>query len=97
MDEALSRRIEQLQWLAPQHLDIPPEQINHELWDAAKAELANINSFNTPREKLICVSFFLPYHSSCSNILNCCKILIYLLQDAGTHASADDFLPQYLV
>jgi hypothetical protein len=43
-----------------------------------------VNSFVTPKEKLIC-------------ILNCCKILIYLLQDAGTDAGADDFLPQYVI
>ena len=36
LDEQLSKRIDQFQWLLPSHLDIEPGQCNTELWQAAK-------------------------------------------------------------
>eukprot|EP01114_Cavostelium_apophysatum_P015628 TRINITY_DN4299_c0_g1_i2.p1 TRINITY_DN4299_c0_g1~~TRINITY_DN4299_c0_g1_i2.p1 ORF type:complete len:587 (+),score=139.94 TRINITY_DN4299_c0_g1_i2:152-1912(+) len=83
-DEILSQRISKLStWVLPKHLEIHEQLSNSSLWDAASKELLRVNTFVTPKEKLTAV-------------LNCCKIIIYLLQEGGSVASADDFLPQLI-
>jgi len=82
-DFAFEHRLVSLYWISPSHLDIDPKQRNYVFWDAAQAEIRLLNTFITPKEKLTC-------------ILNTCKILIHLLEDAGCHASADDFLPHLI-
>lgn len=42
-----------------------------------------MDSVITPEEKLVC-------------ILNCCKILVTILQSGGSEGSADDFLPLFM-
>eukprot|EP01116_Phalansterium_solitarium_P018099 TRINITY_DN4667_c1_g1_i1.p1 TRINITY_DN4667_c1_g1~~TRINITY_DN4667_c1_g1_i1.p1 ORF type:complete len:458 (-),score=150.79 TRINITY_DN4667_c1_g1_i1:103-1476(-) len=79
-DEALSRRIERMHWLSLRNLEIPEDCFNEDLWLAAKHEFESIPLVSTPTEKLVC-------------ILNCCKILVCMLEESGSMAGADDFLP----
>lgn len=81
-DEHLHSKISKLAtFIKPEHLEIDSRYVNEELWERARAELASINNFISPSEKLMC-------------ILNCCRIIIYSLQEAKSAAGADDFIPQ---
>jgi hypothetical protein len=70
-------------FLQPEHLEIPADLQDKTLWQRAQQELSVINNFRSPKQKLMCV-------------MNCCRILIYALQNAGSPAGADDFTPQLI-
>lgn len=67
-------------WIEEKHLDIPLALRDVGLVRLAKQELLKINEYKSPRDKMIC-------------ILNCCKIIIGFIEQHGSGASADDFLP----
>lgn len=93
-DLALYTRIQSLQFIAPDHLEIPKKFVNQKHWTIAEEgkkkygniqtlELQNMNSFTTPLEKLQC-------------ILKCCKeIFDGLRESCGKDKTpgVDDFLP----
>lgn len=93
-DLALYTRIQSLQFIAPEHLEIPKKFINQKHWTIAEEgkenmnihcflELQNMNSFTSPLEKLQC-------------ILKCCKeIFDGLRESCGKDKvpGVDDFLP----
>ncbi|XP_004347671.2 hypothetical protein CAOG_04920 [Capsaspora owczarzaki ATCC 30864] len=81
LDECLDIRIRRLSFLTPAHLDIKPGRITDANLGPMMAELQRMNSYKAPRDKLIC-------------ILNCCKTIYNVLQNAeGAAAGADEFLP----
>eukprot|EP01119_Soliformovum_irregulare_P026248 TRINITY_DN9979_c0_g1_i1.p1 TRINITY_DN9979_c0_g1~~TRINITY_DN9979_c0_g1_i1.p1 ORF type:complete len:587 (-),score=159.24 TRINITY_DN9979_c0_g1_i1:6-1547(-) len=77
----LYNRIQEMQFLTPQHLDMGHVRLDVS-FDLACNELKKINGYKTPRDKLVCV-------------LNCCKVIYNLLNKVNPEASfgADDFLP----
>lgn len=86
IDQEISEKICLLQtFLKPEHLDIPAVLQNEASWLLAEKELQRINTFKSPREKLLC-------------IMNCCRVINNLLLNASMSenhvlAGADDFLP----
>lgn len=87
MDERICNKIHKLSnFIQPKHLDIRdmPEDISEERWEASASELRMMSKFKSPRDKLIC-------------ILNCCRIVTFLLTKAtsetGRQPGADEFLP----
>ncbi|KAK9767289.1 hypothetical protein K7432_003020 [Basidiobolus ranarum] len=58
-DDILNQKIQLYRWIKEEHLDIPVNNHNESFLGFAQAELAKINSYKAPRDKLIC-------------ILNCC-------------------------
>jgi hypothetical protein len=96
-DLALHNRIHSLQFITPQHLEIPSKYIIEKYIDLAKngklkkttlifspkIALTDINLFNVPFEKLQC-------------ILKCCKYIFDGLKEAfgkDKVPGVDDFLP----
>eukprot|EP01134_Creolimax_fragrantissima_P000299 CFRG0299T1 len=89
VDTWLGRRIDVLGFLTPEHLEISPHKVSNTVTiEMAGNELKQMNRFKAPRAKLVCV-------------VNCCKIIFRLIQQAGKHkdsgsndqfASADDLL-----
>lgn len=80
-DKILSSRMSALQFITPQHLDIPDGIITTETLLIAIKELQSINGVKAPRDKLVC-------------LLKCCKTIINLLSSAGkSSGGADIFLP----
>ena len=82
-DKHLARRAAALRtFIRPEHLDIPAHFRVETSWRLAEDELAKVNHFKAPRDKLVCV-------------LNTCRIVNNLLNTAGGNkpAGADDFLP----
>jgi len=83
-DKFFKERISKLVFITPAHLDINEKFWNTDLWDAAAHELNQIDKYLTPNDKLTC-------------ILNCCKVIIFLLTASGdSQAGADDFLPHLI-
>lgn len=73
------------QFVRPHHLDIPKVLRNEASWLLAVKELQKINSFKSPREKLLC-------------IMSCCQVINNLLLNVSmsndrTLSGADEFLP----
>jgi hypothetical protein len=83
-DNQLYMRIRQLQFIEPEHLDIPDRPLNKVAFHLAAEELAKLDSskFTSPWEKLAC-------------ILNCISILSNLLKHYGADegTGADEMLP----
>eukprot|EP01113_Clastostelium_recurvatum_P002677 TRINITY_DN11134_c0_g1_i1.p1 TRINITY_DN11134_c0_g1~~TRINITY_DN11134_c0_g1_i1.p1 ORF type:complete len:892 (-),score=240.99 TRINITY_DN11134_c0_g1_i1:1222-3897(-) len=87
-DEGVERQITLHQFITPAHLDIQPHRINEAKIALARSELRKINSYKTPRDKMVCV-------------FNCCKVVYNLLSSPSstgdgqpaTAAGADEFLP----
>eukprot|EP01105_Mastigella_eilhardi_P021207 TRINITY_DN5115_c0_g1_i1.p1 TRINITY_DN5115_c0_g1~~TRINITY_DN5115_c0_g1_i1.p1 ORF type:complete len:1331 (-),score=257.95 TRINITY_DN5115_c0_g1_i1:15-3548(-) len=80
-DDALSAHIAQLQpMVQPVHVELSDKFIDNDLLHHAQDELEPLNSLITPFEKLACIS-------------NACKMLMSILQTAGSNAGADEFLP----
>ena len=91
-DEALAARMRGLSFVQPEHLDIPPARADASALAAAAAELARMDTFKAPRDKLVCV-------------LNACRIVGDALAAGGgvgggaaspsspQASGADDFLP----
>ncbi|KAH3760481.1 vacuolar protein sorting-associated protein 9A [Pelomyxa schiedti] len=82
-DAFLSDKIAKLQpHLTPKLLDMR-EDLDHDLIQSAENELMELENSKTPVDKL-------------TSILNCCKVLVLVLQKAGAAAGADDFLPVFI-
>ena len=89
-DEHLSALLSALQFVLPEHLDIPERVRKEGTYAMAMKELNKINSYKAPRDKLVC-------------IMNCCYIINNLLglaargadgvSGSGDGFGADDFLP----
>ncbi|KAL2611438.1 hypothetical protein R1flu_023130 [Riccia fluitans] len=86
IDEKLTEKMTILQeFIRPEHLDIPENSQNESSWLLAQKELQRINTYKSPRDKLVC-------------ILNCCRVINNLLVKASMASNdsppgADDFLP----
>ncbi|GBG27224.1 GTPase-activating protein and VPS9 domain-containing protein 1 [Hondaea fermentalgiana] len=81
LDQALCDRIKSLTFVRASHLDVHHFGRNNlEQWQKAGSELAKMNEFKSPRDKVICV-------------LNACRLLSSLLGDDGRLPGADDLLP----
>ncbi|KAH3758666.1 Vacuolar protein sorting-associated protein 9A [Pelomyxa schiedti] len=82
-DTQLSKHIARISPLVrPQNMHLR-EDLDYDLISAAEAELQEMDNVVTPDEKLLC-------------ILNCCKVLVNVLQSFGSTAGADDFLPLFI-
>lgn len=83
-DQAIYKRIRQLNWITAKHLVCSIDEVNAEARDfvySSITELVAMDSFATPHEKLEC-------------IVVCCRNIFTLLkQICGGPASADEFLP----
>lgn len=83
-DNQLYLHMRKLQFIEPDHLDIPDRPLNKVAFHLAAEELAKLDStkFSSPWEKLLC-------------ILNCISILSNLLKHYGTDegTGADELLP----
>lgn len=83
-DMAISRRIRQLNWVSAKHLVCSINEVNAEVRElvySAITELVAVDSFQSPQEKLECIT-------------RCCRNIFMLLkQTVGGPASADEFLP----
>nr|XP_051207770.1 vacuolar protein sorting-associated protein 9A-like isoform X2 [Lolium perenne] len=88
-DAEVSERIGLLQrFVRPQHLDIPKVLHNEASWlvtPLAVKELQKINSFKSPRDKLLCVM-------SCCQVINNLLLNVSMSNDR-TPSGADEFLP----
>ncbi|KYQ92182.1 Phox domain-containing protein [Tieghemostelium lacteum] len=82
-DALISERTSKLVFVEPHHLEIQPSHCNEDLWMAAQQELLNVNDLYSPSQKLEC-------------ILNCCKIILFLLSTTDCPGGADDFLPHLI-
>ncbi|EGG20023.1 Phox domain-containing protein [Cavenderia fasciculata] len=82
-DVILSDRMSKLVFVEPQHLEIRHDHWNKDLWAAAEKELLSVNDLYSPSQKLEC-------------ILNCCKIILFLLSNSDSPGGADDFLPHLI-
>eukprot|EP00996_Jenningsia_fusiforme_P006717 NODE_836_length_1870_cov_14.971993_g758_i0.p1 GENE.NODE_836_length_1870_cov_14.971993_g758_i0~~NODE_836_length_1870_cov_14.971993_g758_i0.p1 ORF type:complete len:566 (-),score=79.14 NODE_836_length_1870_cov_14.971993_g758_i0:112-1809(-) len=81
-DEALKHRLSAFSQMSCTQFEVNPRVLSHETWSDAIQELRRINTFKTPRDKLICIT-------------NCCKIIFNILhavEPKSVHG-ADDFLP----
>ncbi|KAF2073989.1 hypothetical protein CYY_004696 [Polysphondylium violaceum] len=82
-DLKLYKHIFILGFLEPHHLDIQLSA-NDARVNQAITELKKINTYKTPRDKIVC-------------IYNCCKVIFKLLKTvSGNPAGADDFLPIFI-
>jgi Rab5 GDP/GTP exchange factor len=83
-DQAVQKRIRQLNWISAKHLVCKIDEVREEVRDlvySAITELVAIDSFTTPQEKLECV-------------VSCCRNIFNMLKYAcDGPASADEFLP----
>eukprot|EP01132_Coremiostelium_polycephalum_P005381 gene5381-6714_t len=85
-DLQLYKHMTVMGFIEPHHLDIPPHFVsgsNDPRLSVSISELRKINTYKTPRDKMVCV-------------YNCCKSIFKLLKDAnnsGNPSGADDFLP----
>ncbi len=82
IDARLSEKIKKLSFLRPGHLDVKrcaPDQLQR--WKRAGGELLKINKFKSPRDKIVC-------------ILNCCRLITYLLAEKGVVDESGNPLPQ---
>ncbi|QEU60740.1 Vps9 [Kluyveromyces lactis] len=83
-DAKLRDKILEFRFLGPEHLDIIPDLINgklHSFIALSAKELAKINQYRSPRDKMVCV-------------LNSCKVLFGLLKHNNKlNGGADHFVP----
>ncbi|XP_050073895.1 rab5 GDP/GTP exchange factor [Anopheles maculipalpis] len=83
-DSYIHKRIRQLNWITADHLMCSIDEVNSEVRELAYTaitELASVDSFLSPQEKLDC-------------IVRCCRhIFSFLKKSVEGPASADDFLP----
>lgn len=83
-DAKLRDKILEFRFLGPEHLDIIPDLINgklHSFIVLSAKELAKINQYRSPRDKMVCV-------------LNSCKVLFGLLKHNNKlNGGADHFVP----
>ncbi|ODV88741.1 hypothetical protein CANCADRAFT_3386 [Tortispora caseinolytica NRRL Y-17796] len=84
-DKIIDEKLLLWSWIKGEHLDLDKEILNSStigkrFIGLAKKELAKINNYRAPRDKLIC-------------ILNCCKVIFGMLRQLKIEGSADKFLP----
>jgi len=79
-DAFYTERISRLRWVTASHLEIDPKSWNNDLWEAAVYELDQLSTQYSPSDKL-------------NVILNCCKVIIFLLSGSEGAAGADDLVP----
>ncbi|KQK12196.1 hypothetical protein BRADI_1g02117v3 [Brachypodium distachyon] len=85
-DAEVSEKIGLLQqFLRPCHLDIPKILHNEASWLLAVKELQKINSFRSPRDKLLCIM-------SCCQVINNLLLNVSMSNDRSP-SGADEFLP----
>lgn len=85
-DAEVSEKIGLLQrFVRPHHLDIPKVLNNEASWLIAVKELQKINSFKSPRDKLLCMM-------SCCQVINNLLLNVSMSNDR-TPSGADEFLP----
>uniref|UniRef100_A0A8I6YNT6 VPS9 domain-containing protein n=2 Tax=Hordeum vulgare subsp. vulgare TaxID=112509 RepID=A0A8I6YNT6_HORVV len=85
-DAEVSDKIGLLQrFVRPHHLDIPKLLNNEASWLIAVKELQKINSFKSPRDKLLCMM-------SCCQVINNLLLNVSMSNDR-TPSGADEFLP----
>eukprot|EP01117_Protostelium_nocturnum_P014213 TRINITY_DN5390_c0_g1_i2.p1 TRINITY_DN5390_c0_g1~~TRINITY_DN5390_c0_g1_i2.p1 ORF type:complete len:751 (-),score=296.69 TRINITY_DN5390_c0_g1_i2:68-2320(-) len=92
-DAWLHNRIESLQFLTAQHLDIPEKFLSENLWMEAREELLGINGFKSPRDKLNCIL------GSCKSIFKGLGSMMAADEQKEKKdiiATADDFLPIFI-
>lgn len=77
-DEKFGKQLQSFSWVEPRHLDLSVE--DGRLARLAAAELARIDSFRAPRDKMIC-------------ILNCARAICALLRQNSHESDADGLLP----
>ncbi|CAG9463441.1 unnamed protein product [Pedinophyceae sp. YPF-701] len=77
-DELLSLHMRGLQFLKPEHLEIPEGHADEDKVAMAARELARMAEYKAPRDKLVCM-------------LNCCRLVADALD--AKRSGADDFIP----
>jgi len=85
-DIALFNKIQSLQFITTDHLDINPKFVNKNVWARAQEDLLNINSVKSPRSKI-------------RKILQCCKLIFEGLNsvfEKDKLPSVEDFLPIFI-
>ena len=88
-DKALAERIELLQFLPPDALDIPVDLQNEVVWAVAGNELRKINVFKTPGEKINCII-------ACAALITRTLGVVKLRAGQSPDAGADEFLPLFI-
>ncbi|ODV63085.1 guanine nucleotide exchange factor VPS9 ASCRUDRAFT_74483 [Ascoidea rubescens DSM 1968] len=81
-DVMLNKQIRKFNWITPKHLDLDTKLIKKgsEFIKLAQNQLTKMNSYRSPRDKIIC-------------ILNCCKVIFGLLKQLEKETNADSFIP----
>ena len=88
-DETLARRMQLLQFLKPEHLEIRPDMHNELIWALARDELRRINSFKTPGEKIECVV-------RCASVIFRALTVAQMKAKDNNPMGADDVFPVFL-
>jgi hypothetical protein len=84
-DEDMDYRMRLFDFITFEHLEIDFSMINDENLEKIKAQIVKINTFKTPKDKLV-------------GIINCCKLVSGMIkvdqkEEAKRDVGADDFLP----
>jgi hypothetical protein len=87
-DNTLWIQLQTLQFLQPQHLEVPASKCNELVFQLACDELRKINSFFSPAAKLMCIC-------KCADILFN-YLIIERNEESLACAGADDFLPLFI-
>lgn len=87
-DSTLSRRMEVLDFITPEALEVNPNLRNEVVWTIAQDELRKMTLFKTPGDKIACV-------------VKCCQVIFSVLNlkrgaDDTSRPGADDFLPIFI-
>ena len=87
-DRALTRRMEILDFITAEALDVNPNLRNEVVWPIAQDELRKMAHFRAPGDKIACV-------------VNCCQVIFSVLNlkrgsDDTSRPGADDFLPIFI-
>ena len=87
-DAALSRRMEILDFISPENLEVNPNLRNEVVWTIAQDELRKMAQFKAPGDKIACV-------------VKCCQVIFSVLNlkrgaDDTSRPGADDFLPIFI-
>ena len=87
-DRLLWRRMEVLDFITPEALDVNPNLRNEVVWPIAQDELRKLAHFKAPGDKIECV-------------VNCCQVIFSVLNltrgsDDTSRPGADDFLPIFI-
>ena len=88
-DQMLAEKMELLQFLPPDALDIPPDLQNEVVWAVAGNELRKINAFRTPGEKMQCIV-------TCASLITRTLGVVKLRAGQSPDAGADEFLPLFI-